>query len=199
LPYDARYPVVCFDEACQQLFGEVRPRRRAGSGRPTQVDYEYERKGVCHQLLFCEPLRGWRQVRVSERRTRKDYAAAVQELLEVYYPKAIKVRLVQDNLNTHDGASLYEAFAPDVARRLLDRVEFHYTPKHGSWVNMAETEINIMKSQCLNRRLESQSRMAAEVAAWEKRRNGQKACIHWTFTLAAARQKLRKCYPSNED
>jgi len=199
LPYDPRFPVVCFDEACQQLFGEVRPRHRAGPGRPTRVDSEYERQGVCHQLLFCEPLRGWRHVRVSERRTRKDYAAAVKDLLEVYYPKATKVRLVQDNLNTHDGASLYEAFAPEVARRLLDRIESHYTPKHGSWVNMAETEINIMKKQCLDRRLESQTRMAAEVAAWEKRRNAQKACIHWTFTLAAARQKLRKCYPSNED
>jgi hypothetical protein len=199
LPYDARYPVVCFDEACQQLFGEVRPRRRAGRGHPTRVDYEYERKGVCHQLLFCEPLRGWRHVQVSKRRTRTDYAVAVKELLEVYYPKAIKIRLVQDNLNTHDGASLYEAFAPEVARRLLDRIEFHYTPKHGSWVNMAETEINILKSQCLNRRLESQSRLAAEVVAWEKSRNDKKARIHWTFTLAAARQKLRKCYPSNED
>jgi hypothetical protein len=199
LPYDPRYPVVCFDEACQQLFGEVRPRRRAHPGRPAQVDYEYERKGVCHQLLFCEPLRGWRHVRVSARRTRKDYALAVKELLEVQYPQALKIRLIQDNLNTHDGASLYEAFAPDVARQMLDRIEFHYTPKHGSWVNMAETEINIMKSQCLDRRLESQTRMAAEIAAWEKRRNEQKARIHWTFTLAAARQKLKKCYPSNED
>jgi hypothetical protein len=199
LPYDPQYPVVCFDEACQQLFGEVRPRRRASPGWPTRIDYEYERKGVCHQLLFCEPLRGWRHVRVSERRTRKDYAKAVKELLEIYYPKAVKIRLVQDNLNTHDGASLYEAFAPNVARQLLDRIEFHYTPKHGSWVNMAETEINIMKSQCLDRRLENPTRIAAEIAAWEKRRNEQKARIHWTFTLAAARQKMRKCYPSNED
>jgi DDE superfamily endonuclease len=198
LPYDPQYPVVCFDEACQQLFGEVRPRRRGRPGQPSRVDYEYERKGVCHQLLFCEPLRGWRHVRVSERRTRTDYAAAVKELLEVHYPKAAKVRLVQDNLNTHDGASLYEAFAPEVARRLLDRIDFHYTPKHGSWVNMAETEINILKSQCLNRRLDCPSRLAAEVAAWQKCRNDRKARIHWTFTLAAARQKLRKCYPSNE-
>lgn len=124
---------------------------------------------------------------------------AVKELLEVHYPKAVKIRLVQDNLNTHDGASLYEAFAPEVARRLLDRIEFHYTPKHGSWVNMAETEINILKSQCLNQRLESQARLAAEVVAWEKHRNDKKARIHWTFILAAACQKLRKCYPSNED
>ena len=199
LPYDPRYPVVCFDEACKQLFGEVRPAQPTRPGRAARLDYEYERKGVCHQLLFCEPLRGWRHVRVSERRTRKDYAAAVRELLEVHYPQAKKVRLVQDNLNTHDGASLYEAFAPEVARGLLDRLEFHYTPKHGSWVNMAETEINILKSQCLGRRLDSQPKLAREVAAWEQRRNKTRARIHWTFTLAAARQKLQKCYPSNED
>jgi hypothetical protein len=197
LPYDPRYPVVCFDEACKQLFGEVRqPRRRRGRA---QVDYEYERKGVCHQLLLCEPLRGWRHVRVSARRTRKDYAACVRELVEVHYPQAVKIRLVQDNLNTHDGASLYEAFRPEVARRLLDKIEWHYTPKHGSWVNMAETEISIMNSQCLDRRLESAERIAREVAAWEAKRNDRKARIHWTFTLAAARHKLRKLYPSIED
>jgi len=199
LPYDPRYPVVCFDEACQQMFGEVRPLRRVQPGQASRIDTEYERKGVCHQLLFCEPLRGWRHVRVSERRTRLDYAAAVKELLEVHYPQASKVRLVQDNLNTHDGASLYQAYAPEVARGLLDRLEFHYTPKHGSWLNMAETEINIMKSQCLQRRLDNITHMAREVAAWEKRRNDQKARIHWTFTLAVARQKMSKCYPSNED
>ncbi len=158
LPYDPKYPVVCFDEACKQLFGEVRPSRRLRPGLPAQVDYEYERKGVCHQLLMCEPLRGWRHVRVSERRTRKDYARCVQELVDVHYPQAKKIRLVQDNLNTHDGASLYEAFPAAEARRLLDKIEFHYTPKHGSWVNMAETEIRIMSGQCLGRRLESPSR-----------------------------------------
>lgn len=198
LPYDASCPVICFDEASQQLFGEVRSPRRSKPGRGKQVDYEYERKGVCHQLLFCEPLRGWRHVCVSTRRTRTDYAKAVRELLEVHYPKAKRIRLVQDNLNTHDGASLYEAFRPEVARRLLDRIEFHYTPKHGNWVNMAETEINIMKGQCLNRRLESEKLLAKEVAAWECRRNEEKAKIHWTFTVTMARQKLKKCYPSNE-
>jgi DDE superfamily endonuclease len=198
LPYDPLWPVVCFDEASKQLFGEVRPPRRVGRGRIHQVDHEYERKGVCHQLLFCEPLRGWRHVHVSERRTRKDYAAALKELLEVNYPKATRIRLVQDNLNTHDGASFYKAFSPETARRMLDRIEFHYTPKHGSWVNMAETEINIMKRQCLDRRLENPTRMAAEIAAWELRRNKEKVRIHWTFTLAAARRKLHKCYPSNE-
>ncbi|HLJ96695.1 MAG TPA: IS630 family transposase [Gemmataceae bacterium] len=198
LPYDPDYPVVCFDEACKQLFGEVRSPRRSRQGR-AQVDYEYERKGVCHQLMMCEPLRGWRHVRVSARRTRKDYAGCVRELVDVHYPKAKKIRLVQDNLNTHDGASLYEAFAPAEARRLLDKIEWHYTPKHGSWVNMAETEISIMNGQCLDRRLATQEKIAAEVAAWEGKRNTLEARIHWTFTLAVARQKLRKLYPSNED
>jgi hypothetical protein len=199
LPYDPRYPVVCFDEACRQLFGEVRPPRRGRRGQPARVDYEYERKGVCHQLLMCEPLRGWRHVEVTERRTRRDYARCVKDLVDRYYPQARQIRLVQDNLNTHDGASLYETFPPEEARRLLDRIEFHYTPKHGSWLNMAETEISIMGSQCLDRRLESQSRMAEEVAAWESERNAREARIHWTFTLAAARRKLRKIYPSIED
>ena len=199
LPYDPAYPVVCFDEACKQWFGEVRPAQRPRPGARAHRDYEYERKGVCHQLVMCEPLRGWRHVRVSERRTRRDYAACVRELVEGYYPRAKKLRLVQDNRNTHDGASLYEAFPPAVARRLLDKIEFHYTPKHGSWVNLAETEIRIMNGQCLDRRLESQAAIAKEVASWEKKRNAQEARIHWTFTLAAARRKLRKLYPSIED
>jgi hypothetical protein len=198
LPYDPRCPVVCFDEACKQLFGEVRPARRARPGRAARIDYEYERKGVCHQLMMCEPLRGWRHVKVTERRTRRDYAECVRDLVDRHYPRAELIRLVQDNLNTHDGASRYEAFSPAEARRILDRIEFHYTPKHGSWLNMAETEINIMNGQCLDRRLDSQSLIATEVAAWEKRRNRAKARIHWTFTLAAARRKLRKLYPSIE-
>ncbi len=197
-PYDPRYPVVCFDEACKQLFGEVRLPRRARRGRPARVDYEYERKGTCNLFLMCEPLRGWRHVRVTDRRTRRDYAECVREMVDVHYPDVVKIRLVQDNLNTHDGASLYEAFRPAEARRLLDKIEWHYTPKHGSWLNMAETEIGIMNSQCLDRRLDSAEKVAAEVAPWESKRNAQEARIHWTFTLAVARQKLRKLYPSNE-
>jgi len=199
MPYNPAYPVVCFDEACKQLFGEVRPARRTRRGSPAQVDYEYERKGVCNQLMMCEPLRGWRHVKVTKHRTRLDYAGCVRDLLEVHYPQAKKIRLVQDNLNTHDGASLYEAFPPAMARRLLERIEWHYTPKHGSWLNMAETEIRIMNGQCLDRRLESQIKLAAEVASWEHKRNDSQARIHWTFTLAAARRKLRKFYPSIED
>jgi hypothetical protein len=199
LPYDPEIPVICFDEASKQLFGEVRPPLPTRPGARARIDYEYERKGVCNQLLLCEPLRGWRHVRVTTRRTRKDYALCLRELLEIYYPKARKVRLVQDNLNTHDGASLYEAFAPEVARRLLDRIESHYTPKHGSWLNMAETEIGIMTRQCLNGRWDDQAKLAGQVAAWESQRNAKQARIHWTFTLAVARQKLRKLYPSIED
>jgi hypothetical protein len=191
--------VVCFDEACKQLFGEVRPAQRARPGSLARIDYEYERKGGCHQLLRWEPLRGWRHVKVTARRTRRDYAECVRELVDRPYPQAKQIRLVQDNLNTHDGASLYEAFPPTEARRILDKIEFPYTPKHGSWLNMAETEITIMNSQCLNRRLDTQSLIAAEVAAWEKKRNQAKARSHWTFTLAAARRKLRKLYPSIED
>jgi hypothetical protein len=198
LPYDPKYPVVCFDEACKQLFGEVKPKYGPRPGQPARIDYEYERKGVCHQLVLCEPLRGWRHVKVTERRTRKDYACCIRELVELHYPRAVKIRLVQDNLNTHDGASLYEAFAPEQARQLLDKIEFHYTPKHGSWLNMAETEINIMNRQCLDRRLDNQALLAAEVATWENERNRRNAHIHWTFTLAAARRKLRKLYPSIE-
>lgn len=198
LPYDPKWPVVCFDEASRQLFGEVRPPESARPGAAARVDYEYERKGVCCQLVMCEPLRGWRHVEVTARRTRRDYAHCIRDMVDRYFPRATKVRLVQDNLNTHDGTSLYEAFPPEEARRILDRIEFHYTPKHGSWLNMAETEISIMGRQCLGRRLESQDRMAEEVAAWEEERNIRKVRIHWTFTLVAARQKLRKLYPSIE-
>jgi hypothetical protein len=198
LPYDPMYPVVCFDEACKQLFGQVREPLPTLPGAPAKQDYEYERKGVCHQLMMCEPLRGWRHVKVTERRTRQDYAECVRQLVDVYYPKVRKIRLVQDNLNTHDGASLYETFPPAQARRLLDKIEWHYTPKHGSWLNMAESEISIMNSQCLDRRMDSAHKIATEVAPWEAARNARHARMHWTFTLAIARQKLRKLYPSNE-
>jgi DDE superfamily endonuclease len=199
LPYDPMYPVVCFDEAHKQLFGEVREPLPTLPGSPAKQDYEYERKGICNQLLLCEPLRGWRHVKVSERRTRRDYAQCLRELVEEHYPHARKIKLVQDNLNTHDGTSLYQTFRPEHARRILDKIEWHYTPKHGSWVNMAETEIRIMNGQCLNRRMDSQSVITKEVNAWEAKRNVQQACIHWTFTLAAARRKLSKLYPSIED
>ncbi len=199
LPYDPEYPVVCFDEACKQLFGEVRPPEAALPGQPMRQDYEYERKGVCHQLLMCEPLTGWRHVRVTERRTRRDYAECLRELADVHFPEARKIRLVQDNLNTHDGASLYEAFPPDEARRILTKLEFHYTPKHGSWLNLAESEISIMNNQCLDCRLDSVAAVAEKVAPWEAKRNAKAIRVHWTFTVVAARRKLQKLYPSVED
>ena len=198
LPYDPQYPVVCFDEACKQLFGEVRSPLLPKPGQPARQDYEYERKGVCHQLVLCELLTGWRHVKVTERRTRKDYAECLRELVDVYYPEAKKIRLVQDNLNTHDGASLYEAFTPDEAWRILEKLEFHYTPKHGSWLNLAESEISIMNSQCLDRRLESVAAIATQVAPWEEARNAKQVRVHWTFTVAAARRKMKKLYPSIE-
>ena len=199
LPYDPKRPVVCFDEASRQLFGEVRPPLPPRPGKHAKADYEYERKGTCNLFMMCEPLRGWRHVKVTDRRTRRDYAECIKELADLHYPEAEKIVLVQDNLNTHSGGSLYERFPPQEARRLLDRIEWHYTPKHGSWVNMAETEIGIVNGQCLDRRLDSQSKVVSEVAAWEKKRNARRVCIHWTFSLAAARQKLRKIYPSIED
>lgn len=165
LPYDARYPVLCMDEASKQLIAETRIPLPAKEGQPVRYDHEYERKGVCSQILFVEPLRGWRKVFVRERRTMIDWAACLREILDVHYPHALQVRLVLDNLNTHTGAPLYEAFPPSEARRLVQRVEFHHTPKHGSWLNMAEIEIGVMSGQCLGRRIDSQQTIAEEVAA----------------------------------
>ena len=198
--YDPRYPVVCFDEACKQLFGEVRSALPVRPGRPARIDYEYERKGVCHQLLMCEPLRGWRHVKVTARRTRRDYAEGVRDLVDRYYPQAKQIRLVQDNLNTHDGASLYEAFSPAEARRILDKIEFHYTPKHGSWLNMAEIEASVLRRQCLNdRRIPDRKILARELRAWERRRNRHKTTVDWRFTVDDARIKLKRLYPSIQD
>jgi hypothetical protein len=198
-PYDASRPVVCFDEASRQLFGEVRERQPAIPGRTAKVDYEYERKGTCNLFMMCEPLRGWRSVRVTDRRTREDYAECLQQLVDVHYPRAQKVVLVQDNLNTHSGGSLYERYPPAEALRILNRIEFHYTPKHGSWLNMAESEIGILGQQCLDRRLDCQTKLAHEVAVWQDQRNQKRVRVHWTFTVAVARQKLRKLYPAIED
>jgi hypothetical protein len=199
LPYNPRRPVVCFDEASRQLFGEVREPEPVEPGSHSKVDYEYERKGTCNLFMMCEPLRGWRQVRVTDRRTRRDYAECVKELVDVQYPEAEKILLVQDNLNTHSGGSLYELYPPQEALRILNKVEFHYTPKHGSWLNMAESEISIMSRQCLDRRMDCQTKVANEVTAWQSKRNEKRIRVHWTFTLAVARQKLRKLYPTIED
>lgn len=198
-PYDPRRPVVCMDEASKQLIAETRMAVPMQASQPVRYDYEYERKGVCNQLLFFEPLRGWRKVFVRERRTMLDWAWCIQQLLDRYYPEAQCVRLVLDNLNTHTGAALYQAFEPAEALRLLKRLEFHYTPKHGSWLNMAEIEIGVMNQQCLDRRLDDQNVVANEVAAWETQRNAEEAKVRWRFTVADARVKLKKIYPSNKN
>jgi hypothetical protein len=182
LAYDPRFPVVCMDEASKQLIGEVKQPLPMRPGKPKCVDYEYERKGVCNLFVCCEPLRGWRHVTVTERRTKRDWAACIRELVDVHYRKAQRIRLVLDNLNTHTGASLYEAFPPAEARRLLDRLEFHHTPKHASWLNMAEIEISILEQQCLARRLLDRAQVVREVSAWQRRRNTQRRGIEWTFT-----------------
>jgi len=199
LPYDPAFPQVCMDEASKQLIGEVAPPTAADVGRPRREDYEYVRHGTSNQFMFCEPLRGWRHVEVTERRTMQDWAWAIQRLVDVHYPEAERIRLVLDNLNTHTGASLYATFPPGEAKRILDRLEIHYTPKHASWLNMAEIEIGIMNRQCLNRRIDDIDVMAKEIAAWESQRNQAEAKIHWTFTVESARRKMKKTYPSIQD
>ena len=199
MPYDRHYPVICMDEASKQLIGEVNAALPLRSGGVKCEDYEYERKGVCNQFMCCEPLRGWRHVRVTARRTKRDWAECIRELIDVHYPQAIRIRLVLDNLNTHTGASLYEAFPPDEARRLLDRLEFHHTPKHASWLNMAEIEIGVLNGQCLDRRLDNVDWLRSEISAWEARRNKHQVKIHWRFTIAVARRKLKQLYPVIEN
>ena len=198
-PYDPRFPVVCLDEASKQLIGEIAPADPVAPGKAARVDYEYERKGTCNLFMMCEPLRGWRHVKVTQRRTRKDWAFCIKELLDTHYPDAEKVVLVEDNLNTHSGASLYEAFPPEEARRLLNRLECHSTPKHGSWLDMAETELSILHRQCLDRRIDNAEEVAQQVAAWETDRNARQCRIHWTFTIATARVKLHQLYPPIEN
>lgn len=194
-PYDPRYPVICMDEASKQLVAEVRPPLPPEPGKPLRYDCEYERRGTCNIFMFCEPLRGWRHVRVTQRRTRVDWAFALQALLGAEYQEAERVVLVMDNLNTHSPASFYEAFAPQEARRLTERLEIHYTPKHGSWLNIAECELSVLGRQCLARRIDDGQRLAHEVAAWESDRNANAKGVNWHFTAHDARIKLWRLYP----
>lgn len=198
-PYDPQRPVVCMDECSKQLIGEVRQPLLPKPGQIAKYDSEYERKGTANVFMAVEPLAGKRTTQVTERRTRVDWARFVQMLLMTIYPLAEKVVLVMDNLNTHGIASLYEAFAPGVARTLAARLEIHYTPKHGSWLNMAETELSILSRQCLDRRLDDRDLMAGEIAAWEAARNVAEARIDWQFKTADARIKLKRLYPSFEE
>ena len=197
-PYDPRRPVVCMDECSKQLIGEVREPLPPQPGQVAKYDSEYERKGTANVFMAVEPLAGQRTTQVTERRTRVDWARFVQMLLMTVYPLAEKIVLVMDNLNTHGIASLYEAFAPGMARALAARLEIHYTPKHGSWLNMAETELSILSRQCLDRRLDDRDLMACEVAVWEATRNAAGVCIDWQFKTTDARIKLKRLYPSFE-
>ncbi len=194
-PYDPKRPVVCMDETSKQLVKETRVSIPLAAGRPERFDYEYERNGTANVFMFCEPLRGWRLASVTERRTRTDWAEQVKQLLDVHYSKAQKVTLVMDNLNTHDVASLYEAFSPGEARRLIERLEVVYTPKHGSWLNVAEIELGVLNRQCMGRRVADKATLIDEVNAWQKDRNNRTAKIDWQFTTADARIKLKRLYP----
>jgi hypothetical protein len=194
-PYDSAAPVVCMDEASKQLVGEVRRPIPSQPGRPGRVDYEYERRGTANLFMFVEPLAGRRRVRVTNRRTAVDWAEEVKRLLDEDYPDAQVVRLVMDNLNTHSLGSLYEAFEPAEARRLAERLEIHYTPKHGSWLNVAEIELRVLSGQCLDRRIPERSELVREVRAWEQARNERTVGVDWQFTTADARIKLKRLYP----
>ena len=195
-PYDAQRPVVCMDECSKQLIGEVREPLPPKPGHVAKEDCEYERLGTANVFMAVEPLAGRRTTQVTACRTRVDWAGFVQMLLMTVYPLVEKVVLVMDNLNTHGVASLYEAFAPDVALALAARLEIHYTPKHGSWLNMAETELSILARQCLDRRIDDRALMAREVTVWEAARNAADARINWQFKTVDARIKLKRLYPS---
>lgn len=195
LSYDPLFPVVCMDESSKQLLGEVHAPIPIAPGHGQIVDHEYVRHGVAMLFVEVEPLSGRRHVEVTERRTRQDWAHFIKAMLEERYPDAIKVRLVMDNLNTHEIASLYETFPPAEARRLAERLEIHYTPKHGSWLNIAEIELSALNSQCLCRRIPDIESMRREVSAWQHHRNTRGAPINWRFTTEDARIKLRRLYP----
>jgi hypothetical protein len=195
-PYDPHKPVVVFDESNKQLIQEVRTPLPPQVGQPERYDSEYARNGVANLFLLAEPLSGWRQVEVTAQRTKQDFARQMKALVDVHYPQAEVIRVVLDNLNTHTPVALYEAFAPDEARRLVQRLEFHYTPKHGSWLNMAEIELSVLARQCLERRIPDAQTLQQEVAAWQDARNQQQAKIQWCFKVADARTKLKRLYPS---
>jgi len=195
-PFDPLRPVVCFDEVPYQLIGETRTPLPAKPGQRRRIDYEYRRCGTANLFMLVQPLNGWRHVDVTERRTNVDFAQQMRELADVHFPDAEKIRVVLDNLSTHTGAALYEAFEPGEARRILRKLEFHYTPKHGSWLNMAEIEISVLGRQCLNRRIDSPERLRTETHKWETDRNRDGTRTNWRFTVSDARVKLQRLYSS---
>ena len=196
-PYNARYPVVCMDESPKQLIAETKTPIPASPGQPSKNDYEYKRCGVCNIFMACEPLAGKRRVKITERKTKKDWAQFIQEITHLYR-NAEKIILVMDNLNTHTPGSLYETFCPDQAKALWDRFEFVYTPKHGSWLNMAEIELNVLIGQCLGRRIDQIEEVKREVFAWQEHRNNKMAKVNWQFSTEDARIKLSRLYPTLE-
>lgn len=196
--YDFKYPVICMDEQPVQLIKETRIPLPAKPGQPESVDYEYERNGTANIFLFTEPLAGWRKAVVSERRTAVDWAIEIQRLLDQDYANSLKVILVCDQLNTHKLASLYEAFAPATARHLVERLEIHHTPKHGSWLNIAENELAALTRQCLDRRIPDRATLERETTAWYTERNALHKCVDWQFTTADARIRLKRLYPQFE-
>ena len=195
-PHDPNRPMVCLDETSKQLIIETRSPVPMKPGQPARVDHEYERNGTANLFMMFAPLEGWRHVKVTDRRTAVDYAQALADLADIHFAAAHKIVLVQDNLNTHTAASLYQAFPAAEARRLTERFEFHYTPKHGSWLDMAESELGILASQCLDRRIPDKQALITEVAAWQEGRNKNHAKADWRFTTADARVKLNRLYPS---
>ena len=197
-PYDPKRPVVCFDEILKQLVKETRQPIPAEPGRNERFDYEYERNGTANMFMIFEPLSGIRHVKSTDRRTTIDFAHVIREVVDNHYPEVEKIVLVMDNLNTHKPASLYQAFDPAEARRILDRLEIHYTPKHGSWLNMAEIELSVLTRQCLDRRIPDKETLTREVAAWEKERNQRVCKVDWQFTAKDARVKLKRLYPSTQ-
>lgn len=194
-PMDPQRPLVCMDECSRQLIGEVRAPSPAKPGKPARRDFEYVRNGTCHLFVFCAPLLGWRRMAVTERRTRRDWAEQVRRLVEDDFPDAEKIVLVMDNLNTHGPASLYERYDPTTAKRVWDKLEIHYTPKHGSWLNMAEIELSVLQRQGLSDRMADLEQMRREVSAWARRRNAEVRRIDWQFTTEDARIKLKRLYP----
>lgn len=194
-PYDPEEPMVCMDEITKQLTKETRRTIPAESGIPARYDYEYERNGVCNLFMFYEPFGGKRYVSITDHRKKVDWALQIKKLLDNHYPSARKVVLVMDNLNTHTGASLYETFPPHEARRLFERLEIHYTPKHGSWLNIAEIELRVLSGQCLKRRIPDKQTLQKEVTQWQNQRNSRKAKVDWRFSTDNARIKLKRLYP----
>jgi hypothetical protein len=197
-PYDPRRPNVCLDETSKQLIGETRIPVPVCPGQPARYDYEYKRNGVANLFMIFEPLVGKRHVKVTQRRTKIDWAYCVREMVDQIYPQAEQIVLVMDNLNTHNKSSLYETFEPAEAKRIADKLEIHYTPKHGSWLDMAEIELGILARQCLSRRIDNMEQLKDEVAAWQVIRNTAEAKVNWRFTTEDARIKLKKLYPSIE-